>query len=177
MDSGDQYFFKAHSQAELRRWAKRLKLFRYCRAYGGHANDGDSLEVTFSYGSAQDIKNFLDFLGFELVQHATKPPQPETGVPYPGNVFALFPRLIKDTEWIEQPGHCRVGGIPVFIWCEKGKIRLSVSGGSYEVTDENVAKAEALEKVLVTAPLRVLDPPRNNKNCFCPKYYPDYFDG
>jgi hypothetical protein len=175
MDKGDPYFFREHSQAELRGWAKRLKLFRYCRAYGGHANDGDSLEAAFSYDSAQDIKNFLDFLGVELVQHTTKPPQPEIGVSYPGNVFASFPQLIKETEWIEQPGHCQVMGIPVFAWCEKGKIRLSVSGGSYEVTGEHVANAESLEKVLLTAPLKVIDPPRDNKNCFCPKYYPGYF--
>jgi len=176
MDRLNQYLFRQHSEAELRGWARKLKLFRYCRAYGGHANDGDSLEVVFSYDSAQDIKTFFDSLGVELVQHATKPPQPETGVLYPGHVFASYPRLIKETEWIEQPGHCQIMGIPVFAWCVKGKIRLSVSGGSYEVTGEHVANAESLEKALLNAPLKVLDPPRDNKNCFCPKYYPDYFD-
>jgi len=168
--------FRQHSNAELRGWARRLNLFRYCRAFGGHANDGDSLEVGFSYDSAQDIKNFFDFLGIELVQHTTKPPQPETGVPYPGNVFASFPRLIKDTRWIEQPGHCQIRGISVFAWCEKGKIRLSVSGDGYEVTSEHVANAELLEKVLVNAPLKLLDSPIDDKHCVCPKYYPELFD-
>ena len=175
MDRMNPYFFRQHSEAKLRGWARRLKLFRYCSAHGGHANDGDSLEVVFSYDSAQDIKNFFDYLGVELVQHTTKPPQPERGVPYPGNVFASFPRLIKKTEWIEQPSHCQIRGIPVFAWCEKGKIRLSVSGGSHEVSGEHVANAESLEKVLVGAPLKVLDPPIENKNCFCPEYYPGYF--
>ena len=175
MERRNPYLFRQHSEGELREWARRLKFFRYCRATGGHANDGDSLEVTFSYESTQDLKNFFDHLGVELVQHAARPTQPEIGVPYPGNVFASFPRLIKETEWIEQPGHCQIMGIPVFAWCDKGKIRLSVSCESYEVTGEHVASAESLEKVLTDAPLKVLDPPIDNKNCFCPKYYPDYF--
>jgi hypothetical protein len=87
----------------------------------------------------------------------------------------FLPTTDKKTEWIEQPEHCQVMGIPVFAWCEKGKIRLSVSGGSYEITGEHVANAESLEKVLLNAPLKVLDPPIDNKNCFCPKYYPGYF--
>ena len=176
MDRKTPYLFRQHSEGELREWARRLKFFRYCRASGGHANDGDSLEVAFSYDSDQDIKSFFDYLGVELVFHGTKPPQPEIGVPYPGDVFAAFPRLIKETEWIEQPGHCQIKGIPVFAFCEKGKIRLSVSGGSYEVTDEHVSNAESLEKVLAEAPLKVLDPPKDNKYCFCPKYYPNYFE-
>lgn len=175
MDKWNRYFFRQHSESELREWARRLKLFRYCRAVGGHANDGDSLQVAFAYDAVQDLKNFFDHLGVELVEHAVRPPQPEIGMPYPGNVFAAFPRLIKRTEWIEQPGHCRIMDIPVFAWCEKGLIRLSVSGESYEVTDQHIADAESLEKALANAPLKVLDPPFDNKNCFCPKYYPDYF--
>ena len=175
MDRWSQYCFRRHSEAELRRWAGRLKLFRYCSAYGGDAKDGDSLEVAFLYDSAQDIKNFFDYLGVELVQHTTKPPQPEIGVPYPGHVFASFPRLIKKTEWLEQPGHCHIRGIPVFAWCAKGKIRMSVSGGRHAVTDEHVATAESLEKILVSAPLELLDPPIESKDCFCPKYYASCF--
>lgn len=45
MDRWQQYLFEEHPETELRAWARRLKLFRFFRAFGGHANDGDSLDV------------------------------------------------------------------------------------------------------------------------------------
>lgn len=44
-----RYLFESHSEATFRNWAQRLKLFRFFRAHGGHANDGDSLDVSFRY--------------------------------------------------------------------------------------------------------------------------------
>lgn len=45
MDSWTRYLHRDQSADELRGWARRLKRFRFCRAIGGHANDGDQLVV------------------------------------------------------------------------------------------------------------------------------------
>lgn len=37
-----RWSFEDHPEAELRCWARRLRLFRFVRAWGGHAIDGDA---------------------------------------------------------------------------------------------------------------------------------------
>ena len=99
MDRWTQYLFEQHSEAELRAWAKRLKFFRFFRAFGGHANDGDSLNVVFAYQTTSQLESCLKDLGVEVVKFATQPPQPELWVSYRGDEFARFPSLVKGTTW------------------------------------------------------------------------------
>lgn len=174
MDRWHQYLFEAHSEGTLRDWAGRLSFFRFFRAYGGHANDGDSLDVAYRYDSIQQLRDFLAFLDLAPVEHPERPPQPAAGVAYLGDEYARFASLIPDTEWIEQPGHCEIAGHRAFIWCTGEQIRLSLASG-YVVSESDVASAEALEIVLRTAPLARIEPPIDNRNCICPKYYPQFF--
>ena len=44
----DAYLHERHSPEELRGWARSLAYFRFCRAFGGHANDGDCLRVALA---------------------------------------------------------------------------------------------------------------------------------
>lgn len=174
MDQWQDYLFKSQSEATYRNWAKRLRLFRFFRAFGGHANDGDSLDVAYKYDTPEELLGFFKFLGIVLIHHLEKPGQPEPGVSYPGDVFAKFPSIIKGTKWIEQPNHCQISGIDAFIWCEENRIKISV-GKSYEITEEDVANAEKIETLLVASPLENIDPPADTKHYVCPKYYPSYF--
>jgi hypothetical protein len=174
MDRWTQYLFEGHSEAELKKWARRLHLFRFFRAYGGHANDADSLDCAFSYQSETDLERFFSVVGIQMVRFDTKPPQPGPGVSYPGDEFARFPSLIRGTEWVQQPGHCEIAGNRAFIWCEAGQIKVSAST-TYDVTEADVENAERLEQVLRHVPLEVLDPPQDNQHYICPKYYPDFF--
>ncbi len=170
-----RYLFESHSEETLRAWAKRLRLFRFFRAYGGHANDGDSLDVAYRYGSTAELRSFFEFVGVPLVAYEAMPPQPEPGKSYPGDEFARFPSLIPGTQWIAQPKHCDVGSHRVFIWCERGQIKLSV-GTDYQVTERDVAAAELVEQRLLGAPLERVDPAFDTINYVCPKYYPEYFE-
>ncbi|WP_345531356.1 hypothetical protein [Viridibacterium curvum] len=174
MDRWQQYLFEAHPEATLRNWARRLQKFRFFRAYGGHANDGDSLDVCYAYQDTGELQEFFAHLGVKLVMHETQPPQPEPDVSYPGDVYAAFPSLIPGTRWIEQPRYCVIDGHKVFAWCEVGKIRLSI-GMNYEVTPSDVTVAEAIERLLENVSLTVIEPPIDNRNCICPKFYPGYF--
>ncbi len=175
MDRWTQYLLEGHSEEELRNWASRLKLFRFFRAHGGHANDGDALDVAFAYNGPKQLELFLATLDVELVRYDSRPPQPEPGISYRGDVFSQFPSLIAGTRWIAQPGHCEIIGIKAFIWCEADKVQISLNDG-YTVSEKNVFEAETIEKVLTQTALARIDPPRDTKNYICPKYYPDYFN-
>lgn len=149
-------------------------MFRFIRAHGGHANDGDSLDVAYQYKSDSDLHQFFGHLGIPLTVFAERPAQPEPGVSYPGTEFSKFPSLVPGTHWIKQPGHCEIAGQKAFVWCEASRIRISV-GADYLVTEADVQGAEAIERVLPDVPLHRVDPPVDSERCICPKYYPAYF--
>ena len=44
----EAYLYRDHSRAEIHRWARELRFFRFVRAYGGHNNDGDHLLVALT---------------------------------------------------------------------------------------------------------------------------------
>lgn len=173
-DRWEQYLFEQHSEDALRAWARRLKLFRFFRAQGGHVNDGDSLAVAFAYKGQEQLEAFLTGLGIELVKFDAQPPQAQIGVSYRGDVFAQFPSLIAGTSWTKQPGRCEVAGVEVFVWCYADKIQISMSDG-YAVSEKNISDAEIVEQALAQVTLERIDPPRDSRNYICPKYYPDYF--
>lgn len=174
MDRFHQHLFASHSRRTLRAWAKRLRLFRFVRAVGGHANDGDELVVAYRYQTEEELFAFCAGLGIELTRHTSPPPQPQVGVSYSGEEFARFPSLIHGSEWIEQPGHCAIAGEPAFAFCVGQQIRISLSD-NYAVTAAQVTSAEAIEKLLADAPLERIDPPVDAPRCICPRHHPAWF--
>lgn len=175
MDRWTQYLYEQHSETELRDWVTTLHMFRYFRAYGGHANDGDSLDAAFKYGTTEELIKLLQNLGISPVIFAEKPDQPVKDKPYDAYTFASFPSLIQDTEWIKQPGHCEIFGIKVFIWCGNGLVTVSTNPGSYVVTSEHIKAAQILEQKLAHLRPLLVDPPVDTKHYVCPKYHPDLF--
>ena len=175
MDRTRDYFFREHSEAELRDWASRLRLFRYFRAYGGHANDADSLDVAFRYDSEAELVRLLGRLGVQVRVFQERPPEPIPGERYSSEQYAAFPSLVTGTRWVEQPGHCTIFEKPVFIWCSSGSVTVSASAGSWNVTEDHVQAAEALEQKFASlGPFEIIDPPRDTEHYCCPKYYPDW---
>lgn len=162
-----QYLFAEHDEKKLRKWARRLKFFRFFRALGGHANDGDSLDVAFAYNEPAQLGTFLADLGVDLVKFDAPPPQPLPGVAYQGEAFLQFPSLIDDTLW-QQPGRCDIMGIEVFIWCHAGVVKISLHDG-YAVSEQNVRDAASIEKLLAGVVLERMDPPADSRHYFCPE--------
>lgn len=175
MDQWQRYFFRAHSEAELREWVSRLRLFRYFRAYGGHANDGDSLDVAFRYDGEAELVRFLDRLGVQVSVFHEAPPQPTPGAGYSSEDFSAFPSLVSGTQWIEQPGHRTIFMKPVFIWCSEATVEVSASPSSWTVTEDDVRAAEELEEEFARlGPVEIVDPPVDTQHYLCPKYYPEW---
>lgn len=174
VDTWQRYLHEEHPPATLRAWARRLHRFRFVRASGGHANDGDSLEAAFACAGGDELRAFCATLGIPLVEYDTEPPQPEVGKAYPADEFERFVSLIPGTRWWRQPGHCTIAGQPVFVWCRRDRIDLSI-GRDYRVTEADVCAAEAIEVALAQVTLPVIDPPADRRHCICPKYHPDVF--
>lgn len=174
MDRWQQYLFESHPETVLREWAQRLAYFRFFRAFGGHANDGDSLDVAYRYETTEQLEAFLSALGVTLFRFEEKPPQAEIGVSYSGAEFAKFPSLIAGTEWIRQPGRCVIAEQPAFVWCANHLVKISV-GADYAITAADVRAAEIIEQRLAKVALERVDPPLDSRNYVCPKYYPAYF--
>jgi len=65
-DQWSEYLFRTHSESVLSDWARRLKVFRFCRANGGHANDGDALVAMYRYESEEQLAQFLARIGLEI---------------------------------------------------------------------------------------------------------------
>jgi len=57
------YLFEHHPEDEIRRWALSFTYFRFCRAYGGHANDGDQFLAALRYTDEADFLSILTSLG------------------------------------------------------------------------------------------------------------------
>ncbi len=158
--------FGPYNDITIRDWATRLHLFRYCIRQGGHANDGDVLLVAYRYDSVEKLKEFFCFLKIPL-HHLDKPPT--------GRVDE--PDAIPGTKWIQQPGHSKIIGFDVFIWCYADTIEINLANPvkPYEVEESDVCNAEEIEKVLMNAPLEAVDPPLDYARCVCPKWHPEYF--
>ncbi|WP_109508667.1 hypothetical protein [Nocardioides speluncae] len=137
------YLYERHSPAELRGWANRLAVFRFCRAFGGHANDSDQLTAAFAVPTEADLREALTAIGVVPT------------VAQPGWV------RIADADvhtWVS-------GG--------RLTLTISDADSPYDVTEAAVRAAEAVEPVLAPIRALVIDPPLDRAHCICPKYYPD----
>jgi len=65
------YLYREHRQAELEEWTRELRFFRYCRALGGHANDGDELVCSLRCPDPATQSRLLAALGLAATGRAT----------------------------------------------------------------------------------------------------------
>ena len=147
------YLFRRHSPAELSAWGRRLRYFRFCKAYGGHANDGDQLLAALSYAEHADLRSLLTQLGLPVAP-------------------------VESPDVFPSAGQVTLAGERVFVWVRKLPVQqLEIAvvdlDNLYEVTPRAVAVAEGVEMVLAAHAARIIDPPLPNCHCVCPAYYPE----
>ena len=63
------YLFRQHSEAELTEWMRELRFFRYIRALGGHANDGDMFLAALRCANHEDLPRLLTALRLSASGH------------------------------------------------------------------------------------------------------------
>ncbi|OWR30793.1 hypothetical protein CDO73_09385 [Saccharibacillus sp. O23] len=162
-----RYLHERHSPEELREWAHTLRYLRYRRATGGHAGDGDRLLAAVAVGSRSELESVCGLLGIEL--QPIREGEPD------------WPRQVRSLDYpdVLQPGNAKIGGVEAFAWIYSDRLEIGVSDpdNPYEVSASTVeAAAEHLEPLLAPLQERLIDPPNDNRNCICPKYYPELFE-
>jgi hypothetical protein len=65
----DSYLYRRHSPRQLRDWVTRLRWFRFCRAFGGHHNDGDDLRLALRAETEHEQAAVLAALGIAELGH------------------------------------------------------------------------------------------------------------
>ena len=172
--NSDSYLFREHPRAEIQRWATTLRYFRFCRAAGGHANDGDSFLLVLRYQGQDDLLDLLSRLG---VTPRTVPP-PRSGddrlwAGYTAEELARLPDAVPDCPGIAQPGRQRIREANCFLWAAGGRlaVNLSDSTNEYEVTEASFVAAQRIEEIVASVAARIVEPPEDNELCICPKYH------
>jgi hypothetical protein len=150
----ERYFFERHSLDTLLEWSKRLKYFRYCRAYGGHVGDGDCLLIAIRIQSEQELYEVFAQLGLPMIDIS---PDASTSATVKWN----YPQ-------IEHPKHVIIAGVKVFIWMYPDRMKLSITNLEHpvEVTETSVVAAEQLEPYLTPLIHLMIDPPQDDRYCF-----------
>lgn len=173
------YLYEHYSKEEMGRLARSLEYFRYCRAYGGHVDDGDRLLVAIRFGTEQELLEILAQLEIPVTRLPPTNPVPVPGVSYPGTEFAKFIPAVKAFPNIAQPRQVSLRGINVFVWIDAAQIRLEISDplDRYCVGAEAVHGAQVVEPLLAQLQAKLIEPPLDGKHCVCPKFYPEFWGG
>ncbi len=172
------YLFARHPRQTLGGWARALGHLRFCRALGGHANDGDSFRAAVCFQGEAGLLGVCRRLALGLDPLAPDTPRPLAGRPYSGEEFARFPRPIAFLPHYEQPGRVRVLGVPAFVWVGRDVVELELSGAGgdpYVVTEADFQNAKRLDHELGGLGLEFRDPPVNTPHCVCPDFWPELF--
>ncbi|MEV0390262.1 hypothetical protein [Nonomuraea sp. NPDC050643] len=171
------YLYERHPPDRLRAWARELAYFRFCRAYGGHANDGDHLLVSLRAGTRADLLRVLSALAVPVERLPAAHPRPVPGVAYSAAEFARFPAPMSRFPDIGQPGHVEIAGQRAHVWSHGERLSISVADvvDPYNVTGAAVAAAKSIEAMLGPIAGQVVDPPQDDRNCICPRHYPDFW--
>lgn len=176
----ERYLFSSHSQTELVSWARSLEFFRFCRAYGGHANDGDRLLVAVRIESELDLVAVFDQLGIGVQRLPEDNPRPLPGVQYSAAEFGKFVSRIQQFPSIGQPGAVRLAGAAVWGWVHAGRLDLEIrdADNPYDVSAAAITSARLVEPLLLPLSLsgKLIDPPQDDQHCICPKFYPEFWN-
>lgn len=170
-----RYFYDPHGPRTLARWARALHVFRFCRAQGGHAGDGDAFRAALRFESEPDLLVLLNALGIPATRLPADHPQPVPGQTYTGAEYAAFVHAVRAYPSVAQPGNVHLGGAPAHVWIYDASLQLSVSDADdvWSVSEAAFEAARAVETVLAPHARRVIDPPLASRNCLCPAYHPD----
>lgn len=174
----EEYLFSAHSRATIRHWARSLRHVRFCKAFGGHANDGDAFRCSIRFRGEAGLLEVCRSLSLRLAPLPLDSPRPMAGRSYSMEEFQKFRRPTEAFPHYEQPGHTTVFGVPVFVWIARDSVDIHLSGAegdSYAATDADFQNAKRLDAELERLRFEFRDPPQDSPHCICPHFWPEFF--
>lgn len=164
-----RYFYETHPRLELKEWARRLHIFRFCRANADQTGDRDRLMAALRITSLEELEQTCAKLGITLEQ------LPETDEASAAADGFRIPSYIH----LRQPGHLKLFGLPAHVWVRRERLVITISDADkpFDVTPRTIKAVEKIEAKLKELGLvgQIVDPPLNDKHCLAPKFYPEYF--
>lgn len=164
------YMFSSINSNTLEYAVNRLQYFRYIRAHGGHANDGDSIAMTIEINQPKEFLMFLSQIGAESISYKKLDES---------KFHSIDTRLaLKCLGLLDIINAYEVGKIWMSLKIDdKRMISLEMASG-YEVTREILTIASRIEELARELNALLVDPPKykDNKRCVCPKYYNEIFE-
>lgn len=153
--------FRIYPQDALRNWALSLRHFRVVLDHGGMTGGGDRLVVLLKsdYGEGQLERVFRALGAFLPGDHAAQ------GTKRPAEKRHVAP---------EVPETFLVQGVEVQSFRSAMGLELWISDRDkpFDVSQRAVDEAKSIEHLFDALADLVIDPPRDDAHCVCPKYYP-----
>jgi len=159
------WLYRNHSYDELARWTRTLRYFRFKRALGGHANDGDLLLCALRSQNDDDVAEILTCLGIPVRPLTDEEVESDRRMNRPNRYGARDQWLSR----IAQPGLVAIAGVSVSVWVCAEQTELSLSGASgdpFEVDELDVQNALRIEAAMTGLAGRVVLPPQPGEHCF-----------
>lgn len=148
----DIWLYQRHSKQTIKAWVNHLKYFYFIRAWGGHANDGDTFKVGINYTDKEDL------------------------------IFRLGQlELTLDVRPEDFPAYSTIFGYKAFVCIYDNTIEISISGTKdenyYEVTEADYKVCLELESKFDTLNwYKLTDKTLEKKVCCVSKTkYPELF--
>ena len=102
-----EWVFQQHARPVVKRWLSQLQYFYFMRAWGGHANDGDSFKTAFLFSGRNGLAAIMEQLGIKLNTIPANYPEPVLGKSYSPDEFSIFKHRIATFNDLEQPGYTK----------------------------------------------------------------------
>ena len=122
------WFFRTHNPAELKEWTSRMRFFRFHRAIGGHANDGDTLRCALRVESEADLAELTGKLGIALQELPSNEPQPVLGQRYSASEMRKFRYRMEPFPRFQQLGWITLASVECWAHVSGSRLELELSG-------------------------------------------------
>ncbi|MDO3408148.1 hypothetical protein QWJ34_00055 [Saccharibacillus sp. CPCC 101409] len=162
-----RYFYETHPRLEMKEWARRMSIFRFCRANADQTGERDRLMAAVRFSSREELEETCALLGIPL-----------TEIPSGSDAAGVSERVrVQPYPELRQPGHIRLMKLPAHVWIQSDRIAISLfdADDPTGVTGRTIKSAAAIESRLEAFKDRLIDPPLKDRHCLCPKFYPDLF--
>lgn len=172
----EAYLYETHTRELFSEIARRFRYFRFCRGKDGHGPDasGDSLLVSLRVDSEADLQRIFQSLEIPLIAIQPGEEVAQPGKSYTGEEYAKLVKPLYRFPQFREIGWTSIRGAKVFVYLAK-TLTISVTDPEdvWSVTEPAFRVAESLEPLIALVADAVIDPPKDDKYCVCPKYYPE----